>query len=107
MKQFVVTLSQLYLLKQVLVIDEVHEWNLNIETLVAWRKFMQGKWNTKVVLMSATLDADGLSKFFGNDVAVLNIPGNLYEVSMEQRHQISLIVTTAWKIRLGRSEEVL
>ena len=29
--------------KNVLVIDEVHEWNLNIETLVAWCKFMQGK----------------------------------------------------------------
>lgn len=89
--------------KNVLVIDEVHEWNLNIETLVAWCKFMQGKWNTKVVLMSATLDTDGLSEFFGNDVAVLNIPGNLYEVSMEQRHQISLIDTINENINCGKN----
>ena len=63
--------------ENVLIIDEVHEWNLNIETLIAWCKFMQGTWKTKVVIMSATLDTARLADFFGEDVAVLNIPGNL------------------------------
>lgn len=77
----------------VLVIDEVHEWNLNIETLIAWCKFMQGKWNTKVVIMSATLDTETLAGFFGDDVAVLNVPGTLYEVEVEERPEYEFIGT--------------
>lgn len=79
--------------ENVLIIDEVHEWNLNIETLIAWCKFMHRKWNTKVVIMSATLDTDGLANFFGTDVAVLNIPGNLYDVAVEERPRYALIDT--------------
>ena len=67
--------------EKVLIIDEVHEWNLNIEILIAWCKFMHKKWNTKVVIMSATLDVDELANFFAEDVAVLKIPGILYDVS--------------------------
>ena len=70
--------------ENVLIIDEVHEWNLNIEILITWCKFMQGKWKTKVVIMSAALDTARLANFFGEDVAVLNIPGNLYDVSLEE-----------------------
>lgn len=79
--------------ENVLIIDEVHEWNLNIETLIAWCKFMQGKWNTKVVIMSATLDVTGLANFFGEDVATLTIPGTLYDVEVEERHEEALIST--------------
>lgn len=79
--------------ENVLIIDEVHEWNLNIETLIAWCKFMREKWNTKVVIMSATLDTDMLANFFGEDVAVLNIPGTLYDVKMEERPKYKLIDT--------------
>ena len=79
--------------ENVLIIDEVHEWNLNIETLIAWCKFMREKWNTKVVIMSATLDTDMLANFFGEDVEVLNIPGTLYDVKMEERPKYKLIDT--------------
>ena len=89
--------------KKVLVIDEVHEWNLNIETLIAWCKFMQGKWNTKVVIMSATLDTYELYEFFGKDVAVVDIPGNLYEVSMEKRPKSALIYTIKENIMRGKN----
>jgi len=49
----------------ILVIDEVHEWNQNIEVLIAWVKKEKelGK-KIKVVLMSATLDAEQLAAFF-------------------------------------------
>ena len=89
--------------ENVLIIDEVHEWNLNIETLIAWCKFMYGKWNTKVVIMSATLDTARLANFFGEDVAVLNIPGNLYDVSLEQRPKYSLIGTIRENINDGKN----
>lgn len=89
--------------ENVLIIDEVHEWNLNIETLIAWCKFMQGKWNTKVVIMSATLDTDNLAKFFGTDVVVLKIPGNLYDVTVEERPKCALIDTIKENIHSGKN----
>lgn len=79
--------------KNILIIDEVHEWNLNIETLIAWCKFMEGKWNTKVVIMSATFDTIKLADFLGDDVAVLNLPGNLYDVTIEEREEFMLVGT--------------
>ena len=79
--------------ENVLIIDEAHEWNLNIETLIAWCKFMHDKWNTKVVIMSATLDTANLANFFGDNVAVLNIPGTLYDVAIEERSSYKLIDT--------------
>lgn len=79
--------------ENVLMIDEVHEWNLNIETLIAWCKFMYKKWNTKVVIMSATLDAGKLANFFGTDSIVLNIPGTLYNVKVEERSSSAFLNT--------------
>ena len=89
--------------ENVLIIDEVHEWNLNIETLIAWCKFMYGKWNTKVVIMSATLDAVKLSNFFGNDSTILSIPGNLYDVTIEERSKYELIETIKENIHDGKN----
>ena len=66
---------------QVLIIDEVHEWNRNIETLVAWSKLQIAKSATfKVVLMSATVEAEKLAAFFG-EVGVISVPGRLYPVT--------------------------
>lgn len=68
---------------QVLVIDEVHEWNLNIEVLVAWAKLQLGRGaNFKVVVMSATMEADKLSEFFGG-APVINVPGRLFPVEVK------------------------
>lgn len=89
--------------EKVLIIDEVHEWNMNIETLVAWCKYMQGKWNTKVIIMSATLETGSLAQFLGEDVAVLNIPGNLYDVSFEERPECMLISTIRENINDGKN----
>jgi ATP-dependent helicase HrpA len=67
---------------QVLVIDEVHEWNLNIEVLVAWTKLQLGRGaNFKVVVMSATLEADKLSEFFGG-APIINVPGRMFPVEV-------------------------
>ncbi len=84
--------------EKVLIVDEAHEWNLNIETLIAWCKFMKGKWNTRVVVMSATMDTDKLASYFSEDVAVLSIPGTLYDVKVKERTKSELITTIKEKI---------
>lgn len=68
----------------ILVIDEVHEWNLNIEVLVAWVKLrLADDINFKVVLMSATLEADKLSAFF-DGAPIINVPGRLFPVTVQE-----------------------
>lgn len=66
---------------QVLVLDEVHEWNENMEVLVAWaKKRCQEEPHFKVVIMSATIETDTLAEYFGTD-AVVNVPGRGFEVT--------------------------
>lgn len=66
----------------VLVLDEVHEWNLNIETLVAWiKRFRKEGHNLKVILMSATIELQELSKFYGY-AEYISVPGRTYDVRM-------------------------
>ena len=77
--------------ENVLIIDEVHEWNINIETLIAYCKYMQGNWKTKIVIMSATMEAEALSQFFGEDAIILKVPGTLYEVEVQQRRERDLV----------------
>ncbi len=66
--------------RQVLVLDEVHEWNENMEVLVAWaKKRCQEEPRFKVVIMSATIETDALAGYFQSD-AVIDIPGRHFEV---------------------------
>ncbi len=66
--------------KQVLVLDEVHEWNENMEVLIAWaKKRVQEGPRFKVVIMSATIETDTLAEYYGTE-AVIDIPGRYYEV---------------------------
>jgi len=67
--------------KQVLILDEVHEWNENMEVLIAWaKKRCQEDSNFKVVIMSATIDTAPLAEFF-NTTAVINVPGRSFPVT--------------------------
>lgn len=75
--------------KQVLVLDEVHEWNENMEVLVAWSKRrMREDPNFKVVTMSATLDAEPLARYFGEatdtQTPVIEVPGHTFEVKKDE-----------------------
>ena len=88
---------------RVLVIDEAHEWNLNIETLIAWCKFMDGKWNTKIVVMSATIDTESLADFFGSDVKMISVPGTLYDVEVEERSSYDLTPSIAGSVNMGKN----
>ena len=65
---------------QVLILDEVHEWNENMEVLVAWAKKRCLEDATfKVVIMSATIDTTPLAAFF-NTTAVITVPGRSFAV---------------------------
>lgn len=74
--------------KQALVLDEVHEWNENMEVLAAWAKHrMQEDENFKVVVMSATMETDKLARYFADDkreVPTIEVPGRTYEVKKSQ-----------------------
>ncbi|MBH1956569.1 ATP-dependent RNA helicase [Candidatus Saccharibacteria bacterium] len=66
--------------QQVLVLDEVHEWNENMEVLVAWaKKRCEEEPRFKVVVMSATIETSTLAEYF-DTTAVVNVPGRSYEV---------------------------
>ncbi len=48
--------------EEVLIIDEVHEWNANLEILSAWAiDVLAERPNLRVLLMSATIDAQSLA----------------------------------------------
>jgi ATP-dependent helicase HrpA len=64
----------------ILVLDEVHEWNKNIEILVAWCKRELGKGAAfKVVIMSASMESDKLAAYFGG-APILRLPGRMFPV---------------------------
>ena len=67
--------------KQVLVLDEVHEWNENMEVLVAWaKKRCQQEPDFKVVIMSATIETNALAEYYSTS-AVIDVPGRHFPVS--------------------------
>lgn len=70
--------------RQVLLLDEVHEWNENMEVLVAWaKKRCLEEPRFKVVIMSATIQTDTLAAFFDTP-AVITVPGRSHEVTKRQ-----------------------
>ena len=85
-----------------LVLDEVHEWNENMEVLVAWVKHLIATGtDIKVVLMSATLEADKLSAFF-DQAPIISVPGRTFPV--EQRPAgASLIADVQTLVKQGRN----
>ena len=90
---------------KILVIDEVHEWNLNIETLIAWaKKKISENWNTKVVIMSATLEVERLARYYGKEnTSILEIPGKTFPVTFEQREKYFFIDSIKECIADGRN----
>lgn len=67
--------------KQILVLDEVHEWNENMEVLIAWaKKRVQEDPGFKVLVMSATIETESLAEYYGT-TAVISIPGRYFPVT--------------------------
>lgn len=87
--------------RQVLVLDEVHEWNENMEVLVAWaRKRCQEDQHFKVLIMSATIETDSLASYFMTS-AVINVPGRSFEVT--KRRGLDVVTEITNKLKTGNS----
>lgn len=73
---------------EVLIIDEVHEWNTNMELLIALvKKMTKEKPRLRVVIMSATIDAGALATYFTYDdrrPPIIEVPGRTHEVEMTE-----------------------
>jgi len=88
--------------RTILVLDEVHEWNENMEVLVAWakRQVEEGA-DFKVVLMSATLEAEKLSAFFAG-APVISVPGRMFPVEVKEPGE-RLVDDVADLVQAGRN----
>lgn len=66
-----------------IVLDEVHERTIDSDfLLIVLRKLMLKRPNLKVVLMSATVDAERFSKYL-DGAPVLNVPGRTFPVQVQ------------------------
>uniref|UniRef100_A0A7N6B5H0 RNA helicase n=1 Tax=Anabas testudineus TaxID=64144 RepID=A0A7N6B5H0_ANATE len=64
-----------------LVLDEIHERNLQSDVLlVIVKDLLNLRDDLKVILMSATLNAEKFSKYFGNNCPMIHIPGLTFPV---------------------------
>jgi HrpA-like RNA helicase len=91
----------------VLVLDEVHEWNLNQEVLVGLIKknIDSGVYKAskqRVVIMSATLQADRLSSFL-NKAPIISVAGRGFPVTMHHNNSHFLLPDTAQMVELERN----
>jgi HrpA-like RNA helicase len=87
--------------RQVLVLDEVHEWNENMEVLIAWaKKRCLEDPRFKVVIMSATIDTTPLAEYFATP-AVITVPGRSFAVT--KRKGDDIIVEILKKIETRQS----
>lgn len=66
-----------------LVLDEVHERSIESDfLLIVLKKLLTKRKDLKVVLMSATVDSERFSKYFGG-AKVLNVPGRTFPVNVQ------------------------
>ncbi|HEY0663541.1 MAG TPA: DEAD/DEAH box helicase, partial [Thiobacillaceae bacterium] len=68
-----------------IIIDEAHERSLNIDFLLGYLKtLVEKRRDLRVVITSATIDAERFSKHFG-DAPVIEVSGRLYPVEVRWR----------------------
>lgn len=87
-----------------LIIDEAHERSLNIDFLLGYLKQLQRqRKDLKLIITSATLDAERFSSFF-NGAPVLTIPGKTYPVEIRYRSPVEQKLDEAEALALAIEE---
>ncbi|KAF6786596.1 helicase associated domain-containing protein [Colletotrichum sojae] len=88
-----------------LVLDEVHERSIDSDfLLIILKKLMQRRKDMKVVLMSATVDADRFSKYLGG-APILTIPGRTFPVKVHYLEDA--IETTGFTAGQAKQEKMV
>lgn len=81
--------------EEVLIIDEAHEWNSQIEILIAWAKKSR---NRRVVVMSATMDAKIIADYFADAVdkypPVIEVEGRMHPVEFIEKPNSNVVEET-------------
>ena len=89
--------------KQILILDEVHEWNENMEVLIAWaKKRMQEDPSFKVLVMSATIETESLADYYGT-TAVISVPGRHFPVTKRKSDNLAQEIRIQLDERTGRN----
>lgn len=82
----------------VIILDEIHERHLSCDFLLGAIKCLlnRRKDNLKVILMSATVNCELFSQYFGN-CPVVKVPGRLFPIKVEYFpvEKFALLKTTA------------
>lgn len=87
-----------------IVLDEVHERTIDSDfLLIVLRKLMLRRPDLKVVLMSATVDADRFSKYL-DGAPVLNVPGRTFPVQV--KYLEDAVELTGYSLDNGRQEKL-
>lgn len=70
----------------VIILDEIHERHIETDFLLGLLKCILAKRvEVKIVLMSATINVELFSNYFGNEAKILKIPGRCYPVQVMYR----------------------
>ncbi|KAL7421927.1 hypothetical protein Q5752_003699 [Cryptotrichosporon argae] len=79
-----------------IIVDEVHERSIESDfLLIVLKSLLAVRHNVKVVLMSATVDADKISAFFGG-CPTMTVPGRTFPVDV--RYLEDAVECTGWRI---------
>ena len=79
-----------------IVVDEVHERSIESDfLLIALRSLIKMRKDLKIILMSATLDAEKLSNYFGG-CPYLSVPGRTFPVTVN--HLEDAVELCGWRI---------
>lgn len=92
---------------QVLIIDEVHERNKNIDVLIAWtQKLVAEGSNLRVVFTTASINADRLARHYqkvGVRPPIIEVPGRSFGIETHERPESTVAEEVARYAREGKN----